>query len=263
MNSLVSNYLRHFPPLLCNRLTEFDETLQWASTRHPLPSSFVILRLIEKRKPTRPLIGQDIFTTLLPLIGIWWKLTGSKYSTFCTKFLFSKAYWTQRWLPWPLIGWNIFHFSCCSCWTKFDENLQECPLSLCFSGLSKNRWLHWPLIGWAIFYFTSASAKQNLTIMIESKNSTSSSKFVFFGHQRIISDWPSHFTINTPFLRIFVFMAFIVQKENDNNDNLCKISAECKSQHRLFYRDCHWYHFLFTRLRPQGQIFAKIVFAIE
>ena len=56
----------------------------------------------------------------------------------------------------------------------------------------------------------------------------------------------------TLFLQIFGLVAFIEQKENDNNDNLCKIQRinlvpkQCKGHHG-FYIDCHCYRFLFAR----------------
>ena len=43
--------------------------------------------------------------------GIQRNLTGSKISTPFTKFVFFGPIGKTRWLPWPLIGWNIFDFS--------------------------------------------------------------------------------------------------------------------------------------------------------
>ena len=36
--------------------------------------------------------------------------TGSKISTFSTKFVFFGPFGKTRWPPWPLIGWDIFDF---------------------------------------------------------------------------------------------------------------------------------------------------------
>ena len=54
-----------------------------------------------------------IFTTspLKPLNGIKRNFTGSKISTSSTKFVFFRLMGKTRWLPRPLIGWDIFHFS--------------------------------------------------------------------------------------------------------------------------------------------------------
>ena len=48
---------------------------------------------------------------LKPLNGIQRNLTGSKISTSSTKFVFFGPIGKTRWLPWPLIGWDIFDFS--------------------------------------------------------------------------------------------------------------------------------------------------------
>ena len=45
------------------------------------------------------------------LKGILRNLTGSKISTSSTKFVFFGPIGKTRWLPWPLIGWDIFDFS--------------------------------------------------------------------------------------------------------------------------------------------------------
>ena len=50
---------------------------------------------------------------LKPLNGIQQNLTGSKISTSSsfTKFVFFRRIGKTRWLPWPLIGWDIFDFT--------------------------------------------------------------------------------------------------------------------------------------------------------
>ena len=55
----------------------------------------------------------DSFSTspLKPLNRIQQKLTWSKVSTYSTKFVFLGQIRKTRWLPWPLIGWDIFNFS--------------------------------------------------------------------------------------------------------------------------------------------------------
>ena len=50
-------------------------------------------------------------TPLKPLNRIQQNLTGSKISMSSTKFVFFGPIGKTRWLPWPLIGWNIFNFS--------------------------------------------------------------------------------------------------------------------------------------------------------
>ena len=47
-------------------------------------------------------------SSLQPLNRSQQNLKESKYSTFCTKFVFFGPIRKPRWLPWPLIGWDIF-----------------------------------------------------------------------------------------------------------------------------------------------------------
>ena len=80
---------------------------------------------------------------LKPLNEIQRNLTGSKISMSSTKFVFFGPIGKTRWLPRPLIGWDIFDFLW-NRWTKFNETWQEarsqCPLpSLCFSGRSEKQ----------------------------------------------------------------------------------------------------------------------------
>ena len=54
----------------------------------------------------------ETFSTspLISLNGIWWNLTGSKMLMSFTKFVFFEPIGKTRWLPWSLIGWDIFDF---------------------------------------------------------------------------------------------------------------------------------------------------------
>ena len=55
--------------------------------------------------------AETFSTSLKPLNGIFqWKLTESKISTSSTKFVFFGPIGKTRWLPWPLICWDIFDF---------------------------------------------------------------------------------------------------------------------------------------------------------
>ena len=49
-------------------------------------------------------------SSLKPLNGIQRNFTGSKLLTSSTKFVFFGPIGKTRWLPWPLIGWDIFNF---------------------------------------------------------------------------------------------------------------------------------------------------------
>ena len=72
----------------------------------------VLLGWSEKQdgRPGLWLAEKFLTSSLKPLNGIQRNLTGCKISTSSTKFVFFGSIWKTRWLPWPLIGWNIFDF---------------------------------------------------------------------------------------------------------------------------------------------------------
>ena len=72
-----------------------------------------VFRADRKKQDGRPgLWLAETFSTspLKPLNGIQRNLTGSKISTSSTKFVFFGPIGKTRWLPLPLIGWDIFDF---------------------------------------------------------------------------------------------------------------------------------------------------------
>ena len=111
MAALASDWRRHFR-LLWNRWKEFKETWQEARLQHLLPSLCFSGRS-EKQDGRPGLWLAETFSTspLKPLNKIQRNLTGSKISTSSTKFVFFGPIGKTRWLPWPLIGWDIFDFS--------------------------------------------------------------------------------------------------------------------------------------------------------
>ena len=111
MAALASDWLRLIRLLLWNLWTEFNETWQEARSQRPLPSLCFSGRS-EKQDCCPGLWLAETFLTspLKPLNGIQWNLTGSKISMSSTKFVFFGPIGKTRWLPWPLIGWDIFDF---------------------------------------------------------------------------------------------------------------------------------------------------------
>ena len=112
MAALASDWQRHFRLLLWNCWTEFNNSWQEARSQRPLPSLCFSGRS-EKQDGGPGLWLAETFSTspLKRLNGIQWNLTGSKTSTSSTKFMFFGPIGKTRWLPWPLIGWDIFDFS--------------------------------------------------------------------------------------------------------------------------------------------------------
>ena len=112
MAALAADWLRHFRLLLWNRWREFKETWQEARLQHPLPSMCFSGRS-EKQDGRPGLWLAETFSTspLKPLNRIQRNVTGSKISTSSTKFVFFGPIGKTRWLPWLLIGWDIFDFS--------------------------------------------------------------------------------------------------------------------------------------------------------
>ena len=112
MAALASDWLRHFLLLLWNCWTEFNETSQEARSQRPLPNLCFSGRS-EKQDGCPGLWLAEAFSTspLKPLNRIQRNLTGSKILMSSTMFVFFGPIGKTRWLPWPLIDWDIFDFS--------------------------------------------------------------------------------------------------------------------------------------------------------
>ena len=90
---------------------DFNETWHEGRSR---PSLWFFGPIGKKTQDGRPGIWlAETFSTshLKPLNVIHRNLTGSKISTFSTKFVFFGPMGKTRWLHWPLIGWEMFDFS--------------------------------------------------------------------------------------------------------------------------------------------------------
>ena len=112
MAALASYWLRHFRLLLWNCWTEFNETWQEARSRCPLPS--LCFSGWSEKQDGCPglLLAETFWTSPLKLLNrIQRNLTGSQISTSSTQFVFFRLIGKTRWLPWPLIGWDILDFS--------------------------------------------------------------------------------------------------------------------------------------------------------
>ena len=188
MAALASDWLRHFRLLLWNCWTEFNETWQKARSQRSLPSLCFLGRLEkEDGRPGLWLAETFSSSSLKPLNGIQWNLTGSKISMSSTKFVFFGPIWKTRWPPWPLIGWDIFDFSSETAErnsTKLDRKQDLNVLyQVCVFWADRKKEYGHPGLWLAETFSTSPlkplnGIKRNLT---GSKFIASSTKFVFFG----------------------------------------------------------------------------------
>ena len=207
MAALASDWLRHFRLLLWNYRTEFNETWQEARSQRPLPSLCFSGRS-EKQDGCPGLWLAETFSTspLKLQNGIQRNLTGSKISTSSTKFVFFGPIGKTRWLPWLLIGWDIFDFSSETAErssTKLDrkQDLNVLYQVCVFGPIGKTRWPPWPLIGWDIFDFSSETAERNSTKLDRKQDlNVLYQVCVFWADQKnkmaaLASDWLRHFRL--------------------------------------------------------------------
>ena len=135
-------------------LTEFNETWQEARSQRPLPSFKLraVLNIVpyearngdfshcfgawlnwcfsnrSEKQDGRPCLwfAATFSTSPLQLLNrIQRNLTGSKISMFSTKFVFFGPIGKTRWLPQPLIGWDLFRLLLWNRWSEFKETWKE------------------------------------------------------------------------------------------------------------------------------------------
>ena len=176
MAALASDWLRYFWLFLWNPWTEFNETCQEARSQCLLPSS-CFSGQSEKQNGRPGVWLAETFSTssLKPLNGIQWNLTGSKISMSSTKLVFLGPIGKTRWSPWRLIGWDIFDFSLKPLngiqWNSTGSKISMSSTKLVLFGpIGKTRWPPWPLIGWDIFDFSSETPEQNSTKLVRKQD---------------------------------------------------------------------------------------------
>ena len=160
MAALAFEWPRHFQLLLWNC---------WSQC--PLPSLCFSGRL--EKQDGRPCLWLAETFSTFPLKlqnGIQGNLTWSKISTSSTNFVFFRLIGKTTWLPWPLIGWDIFDFSSETAErnsTKLVLTGRKIPTSFTkfvfFRPIGKTTWPPWPLNGRDIFDFSSETAERNST----------------------------------------------------------------------------------------------------
>ena len=123
-----------------------------------------------------------------------------------TKFVFFGPIGKTRWLPWPLIGWEIFDFSSETTErnsTKLDgkQDLNVLHQVCVFWAHRKNRWPPWPLICWDIFDFSSETTELNSTKLDRKQDLNILYQVCVFLADRknkmaaLASDWLRHFRL--------------------------------------------------------------------
>ena len=150
-------------------LTKNSETWRESRSQRPVPSLCFSDR--SENQDGRPgLWLAEAFSTspLKPLNGIPWNMTGSKISTYSTKFVFSG--WSEKQDGRPNL-WLAETFSTppLKPLNGIQLNLTESKIStsstkfVFFWLIGKNKIAAWPLIGWTIFDFSSEIAERDST----------------------------------------------------------------------------------------------------
>ena len=189
----------------------------------------------------RPLTFTFSTSSLKPQNGIQRNLTGCKISTSSTKFVFFGLIGKKKWLPKPLIGWDIFNFfseTNKQNSTKLDRKQDLKVLyEVCVFRAGWKKKYGCPVLWLAETFLTSSlkslnGIQRNLT---GSKISMSSTKFVFL---RLIrkTRWPPQPLIGWD---IFDFFSETAERNSTKLDRkqdltvfyqVCVIGADCKNK---------------------------------
>ena len=131
-------------------------------------------------------------------------LIGTKISTSSIKFVFFGPIGKTRWLPWPLIRWDI-STSSLKPLNIIQRNLTGSKIStsstkfVFFGPIWKTRWPPLPLIGWDILDFFSETAEWNSTKLDRTQDLNILYQVCVFRANRknkmaaMASDWLRHF----------------------------------------------------------------------
>ena len=141
MAALVSNWRRHFPLLLWNRWTEFNETWQEGRSQRPLPClCFFFSGWSEKEDgPDLWFAETFLYSSQKALNRIQRNLKGIKILMPMPSLFLGRS---ENKIVVPVSDWlRHFRLLPLNCWTEFKETWQkassQCPLPcLCFSDRS-------------------------------------------------------------------------------------------------------------------------------
>ena len=203
-------------PLICWDIFDFSsETAERNSTKLDRKQDINVLyqvcvfRVDWKKKMTA--LASDLLRHLrLLLWDHWtefnetWREARSQYPL--PSLCFYGPVGKTKWLPWPLIGWDIFDFSSETAERNSTKLNRKQDLSLlyqvCDGLIGKTRWPPWPLIGWDIFDFSSETAGRNSTKLDRKQDlNVLYQVCVFWANQKQnkmaaqASDWLRHFRL--------------------------------------------------------------------
>ena len=172
-----------------------------------VPYQVCVFGADRKSKMAALWLAQTFSTSALKrLNGIQRNLTGSKISMSFTKFVFFRAVENTRWLPWPLICWDIFEFFSKTAERNSTKLYRKQVLNAfyqvrVFQADRKTRWPPWPLICRDIFGFFSETAEQNSTKLHRMQDLNVLYQVCVFRADRknkmnaLASDWLRHFRL--------------------------------------------------------------------
>ena len=100
---------KHLQSTIALHVTDLIFGMSRDLSQHPLQSLYFSGRSENQNGRPGLWLAETFSTSLKLLNGIQRYLTGSKISTSSTNFVFFGPIGKTRWLPWPVIDWDIFH----------------------------------------------------------------------------------------------------------------------------------------------------------
>ena len=256
MTVLASYWLRQFQLLLCNRLTQFNETGLETRSQRALPS--LCFGLIgNPRWPPWPLIGWGIFyfSVIVDLNENWQEARSQRpLSSLC----FGGRLEIQDGGPGL---WLVEAFSVSSLQplNRMQRNWTGSKIStsytkfVFFRPIGNQRWPSWSLIGWYILDFSSATTERNATILDRKQGLKVLYQVCVFRTDRkskmatMASDWPRHFRLllcncwteynetlkETSSLRLYQVCVFRAERQT----RMAALASDCLRHFKNFFSE--------------------------
>ena len=208
MAALASDWLRHFPLLLWNRWTVFNETWQEARSKRPLPS----LCFSGRSEKQDGRLASDWLRHFRLLLWNCWKEFDETWQEARSKrplpsLCFSGRSEKQDGRPGLWLA-ETFSTSFLKPLNRIQRNLIGSKIStpstkfVFFGPIEKTKWPPWPLIGWDIFDFSTETAERNSTKLDRKQALNAFYHVSVFQANRgknkmaaLASDWLRHFRL--------------------------------------------------------------------